>query len=498
MINKKRIGLNVLFSLFQAISIGATYFFLYKYLLQKLGGNEMGVWAIVLAVSSVANIANMGIGTSVVRLTAKFAITNDKVSINKLIHTSIMFLGSIFFCLIFLLYYISPFWLKIVIEQDYYEKALMLIPYSLGGLWLNAISGVLISCLDGFQKNYIRSILYVSSSLFLLFLSIYFVPKYGILGIAFAQLAQAVFLFVSALIAIKLVFREMKIFPLRWDKVIFKNIFSIGMKEQVISLCQLCFDPLTKSMLGSFGSLSLVTYYEMANRLVLQMRSLLVSANQVFIPVFATIDEKSSREQKHALFQKVFSLNLVSTLLWAVLLAGTLIPVSHLWIGSFQIDFLASGLCLIIAYSFNILCSPAYFANAGAGKLNDNVIGNVIICLVNLLLGYVLGFFFGGYGVLVAWSLALAIGSQYIITVYNRKHNLPIQTLFSRVEFWLLILGLVSTVLLNYIFLRFPDLSILQMLTISLLLFGVCCILPVTRHPVLRSLVNKSKLKFSS
>ncbi|RZJ99242.1 MAG: hypothetical protein EOO46_22730, partial [Flavobacterium sp.] len=201
----------------------------------------MGVWAIVLAVSSVANIANMGIGTSVVRLTAKFAITNDKVSINKLIHTSIMFLGSIFFCLIFLLYYISPFWLKIVIEQDYYEKALMLIPYSLGGLWLNAISGVLISCLDGFQKNYIRSILYVSSSLFLLFLSIYFVPKYGILGIAFAQLAQAVFLFVSALIAIKLVFREMKIFPLRWDKVIFKNIFSIGMKEQVISLCQLCF-----------------------------------------------------------------------------------------------------------------------------------------------------------------------------------------------------------------------------------------------------------------
>ena len=496
--NRKRITLNIVFSVIQTAFIGITYFFLYRYMLQYLGEKEMGVWAIVLSVSSVANIANMGIGTSVVRLTAKFTVANDKVSINKLIHTALVFLGMTFLGIAIVLYVVSPYWLGVVIQQDFYQTAIMLIPYSLAGLWINAISGVLLSCLDGFQKNFIRSILYVVSCLLLLLLSFYFVPKYGILGIAFAQLAQAVFLFFSALITLKLVFREMKIFPLRWDKVIFKNIFSIGMKEQVISLCQLCFDPLTKSMLGSFGSLSLVTYYEMANRLVLQMRSLLVSANQVFIPVFATIDEKSSREQKHALFQKVFSLNLVSTLLWAVLLAGTLIPVSHLWIGSFQIDFLASGLCLIIAYSFNILCSPAYFANAGAGKLNDNVIGNVIICLVNLLLGYVLGFFFGGYGVLVAWSLALAIGSQYIITVYNRKHNVPIQTLFSRVEFWLLILGLVSTVLLNYIFLRFPDLSILQMLTISLLLFGVCCILPVTRHPVLRSLVNKSKLKFSS
>ncbi|RYY46148.1 MAG: hypothetical protein EOO06_15090 [Chitinophagaceae bacterium] len=254
MMNRKRITLNIVFSVIQTAIIGITYFFLYRYMLQYLGEKEMGVWAIVLSVSSVANIANMGIGTSVVRLTAKFTVANDKVSINKLIHTALVFLGMTFLGIAIVLYLVSPYWLGVVIQQDFYQTAIMLIPYSLAGLWINAISGVLLSCLDGFQKNFIRSILYVVSCLLLLLLSFYFVPKYGILGIAFAQLAQAFFLFLSALITLKLVFREMKIFPLRWDKVIFKNIFSIGMKEQVISLCQLCFEcPLSKSFFVEFG-----------------------------------------------------------------------------------------------------------------------------------------------------------------------------------------------------------------------------------------------------
>src|SRR5207249_3820855 len=127
---------------------------------------------------------------------------------------------------------------------------------------LNALSGIFVSCIDGLQKNYIRSLIYIFSFFILISFSYLLVPRYGLLGIAYAQLIQATFLLVCSIICLKLIFKPLKFFPLVWDKPIFRNIFSFGIQEQIISICQLFFDPFTKSILGGFGNLSMVTYYE--------------------------------------------------------------------------------------------------------------------------------------------------------------------------------------------------------------------------------------------
>jgi O-antigen/teichoic acid export membrane protein len=49
------------------------------------------------------------------------------------------------------------------------------------------------------------------------------------------------------------------------------------------------YDPITKALLTKFGGLSLVGYYEMANKLIYQIRSLKVSANQILVPAFADL-----------------------------------------------------------------------------------------------------------------------------------------------------------------------------------------------------------------
>jgi hypothetical protein len=46
-------------------------------------------------------------------------------------------------------------------------------------------------------------------------------------------------------------------------------------------------DPVIKALLVKFGGLSPVAYYEMAQRMVMQFRSLLVSAAQVMVPMVA-------------------------------------------------------------------------------------------------------------------------------------------------------------------------------------------------------------------
>ncbi len=494
MINKKAISLNILFSLLQILITGITYYFLYKFLLQKIGTDLMGVWAIVLSISSTANIANLGIGASVVRFTAKYKANAEMQNINKLLHTSLLFLGAVFLGICLIVYLIAPVWLHAVIKMDYYNAAITLIPYSLLCLMLNAISGIFVSCIDGLQKNYIRSLIFIVSFVILLSGSYIIVPKYGLIGVAYAQLIQAGFLLLSAMASLKLIFRPLQLFPMAWDKGIFKSIFSFGIQEQVISICQLFFDPFTKSILGSFGNLGMVTYYEMANRLVTQLRSFLVSANQVFIPVFTSTNEKSA-ETAHNLYKKVFSISFLLSILWLSFIIASVIPISKIWIGQLNNEFVIITILLAFAYWCNIVISPAYFANMGTATLKDNVAGNVIIAVLNILLCFCLGYFFTGYGVVVGWSMALAVGSLYIMYKYHRRNSLAITQLITKKDVVVIVFSFFYCSFCLLLFHFKSDLNVWIMFGIDLFIFFLVCAVVYTIHPVSKMLVNIIKKK---
>ncbi len=489
MINKRTISLNILFSLLQILVTGIAYYFLYKFLLLKMGPDLMGVWAIVLSISSSVNIANLGIGVSVVRFTAKFKATGELDQINKLVHTSFLFLGGIFLAIIFIVYLVAPAWLHAVIKTDYYHSAIELIPYSLLCLMLNALSGIFISCIDGLQKNYIRSLIFIISFVILIAASYLLVPQYGLMGVAYAQLIQAAFILLSSVICLKLIFRPLKLFPLTWSKTIFKNIFSFGMQEQIISIAQLCFDPFTKSILGSFGNLGMVTYYEMANRLVTQLRGFLISANQVFIPAFTSSNEKSA-ETAHHLYKKVFSISFLLSILWLSFIIASVIPISKVWIGELNIPFIIITTLLALAYWCNIVISPAYFANMGSASLKNNVISNIIIAVLNILLCFGLGYFFKGYGVVVGWSLALALGSLYVIYKYHLKNKIGITEPVTKKDVTIIVISFLYCLFCLLLFWFKSDLNVWLMFGIDLFAFLGVCTVVLYIHPVSKIILN--------
>ena len=314
-------------------------------------------------------------------------------------------------------------------------------------------------------------------------------PQYGLIGVAYAQLWQAGFLLLGSLISLKLALKQFKPFVVGWDKAIFKNIFSFGIQEQIISICQLCFDPLTKSMLGSFGSLQMVTYYEMANRLVVQLRGFLVSANQVFIPVFAGSHEKS-KDGIQRLYGQVFSINFLLSILWVSFIIASVVPVSNIWIRQTNSQFIIITVLLAFAYLTNIIMSPAYFANMGRAILRDNVIGNVIIGVLNLTLCLVLGFFYKGYGVITGWSIALSVGSLYTLFKYHKEYRLHIKTLLSNKDIIISIVGIFYGITVFLFFYYNNHINVWLMFGIDIFVFLLLCVLVYKIHPVSKMLMN--------
>ena len=198
--SKKRISINIISTILQVLVVGVVYLFLYKFLLESLGIEKLGVWSIILATSSIANLANFGITSGLVKFIADYNAKKNLKDIPKLIFTALVSIIILFLLIVIIIYFFSKVILGFVVEQKYLSLALEILPYSLLCLFINSVGGIFTSTLEGFQKNYVKNFLFLFSSVFLLLSSYYLVPIYQLKGVAIAQVLQSVIILVGSLL----------------------------------------------------------------------------------------------------------------------------------------------------------------------------------------------------------------------------------------------------------------------------------------------------------
>ena len=443
--SKKRISINIISTILQVLVVGVVYLFLYKFLLESLGIEKLGVWSIILATSSIANLANFGITSGLVKFIADYNAKKNLKDIPKLIFTALVSIIILFLLIVIIIYFFSKVILGFVVEQKYLSLALEILPYSLLCLFINSVGGIFTSTLEGFQKNYVKNFLFLFSSVFLLLSSYYLVPIYQLKGVATAQVLQSVIILVGSLLFV-INTSQLAIFnKWNWDYKIFRELINYGAKFQVISVFQMLYEPITKGLISKFGGLAVLGYYEMAARLVNQVRALIVNANQVMVPVVAHTNS-TQKENLKELYNKMMSITFfVNVLLISVLLIFTPI-ISILWIGHWEPIFVFSMLLLSTSIFVNILIGPAYFSCVGEGNLNLILKSQIMIGILNLILGYVLGYYFSGKGVIVSWAISVAISSFYLFYNYQKEKDIPLTNLFTKYNVILFVVSVLVTI----------------------------------------------------
>ena len=412
--SKKRISINVVSTILQVIVVGFVYLFLYRFLLNSLGVEKLGVWAIILATSSIANLGNFGITSGLVKFIADYNAKEKTKEIPSLIFTALISIIILFLLLIVVIYFFSKIILGYIVETQHLSLALETLPYSLLCLFINAVGGIFTSVLEGFQKNYIKNFLFSFSAILLLFFSYYLLPKYQLKGVAIAQILQSLIILLGSLWFVTTTV-SFSIFNLKnWNNIIFKELISYGTKFQIISVFQILYEPITKGLISKFGGLALLGYYEMAARLVNQVRALIVNANQVMVPVVAHTNS-TNKEKLRELYNKsialIFFIDVL--LIFSLLIFSPIISV--LWIGFLESTFVFSMILLSVAMFVNILVGPAYFSCVGEGKLNLVLKSQILIGVLNLILGLILGYFFYGKGVIISWAISVSVSSFYLL-----------------------------------------------------------------------------------
>ncbi len=435
--SKKRISINIISTVLQVLIVGFIYLLLYKFLLNSLGVEQLGVWSIVLAATSVANLANFGITSGLVKFIADYNAKNNIKEIPHLIFTAFIVIFAFFTTISILLFFAGKLFLTYSVEAKFLPIALSILPYSLFCLLINSLSGVFTSTLEGFQKNYLRNYVLIFSSIILLVVSYYLVPIYKLKGIAFAQIIQAFIMLIGSFLLLKKDIRNNIFNGWNWDKTCFKELVSFGLKFQLISISQMAYEPITKGLISKFGGLVFLGYYEMAARLVNQVRALIVNANQVMVPVVAHTKTTDSEKLKELYKSSMTIVYFINIFLISGLLLFTPI-ISIIWIGSLQPIFLYTMIVLCLSMLVNIMVGPAYFGSIGEGKLNDVLISHIILGVLNLLLGLIFGYYSGGKGVVLAWGISVVLSSMYIIKFYQKKRGISFYFLFTNSNIYLI------------------------------------------------------------
>lgn len=481
---------NAATSVMQIIVSSLTLIILYKILIKFLGIEQLGVWSLVLSTTSMAQLASMGITGSIVKFVAKYSATNENKKLSLLVETATTSIAVIFLAILLIVYPCAQQYLKYALQGDLCQSAIEILPHALIAYWIAMLTSVFQAGLYGCQLITYRNYLLMAESVSYLAICYFIAGTYGLVGLAYARVIQNLISMVVSWVVLKKHIRILPLIPYRWNRTIFREIIGYSMNFQAISILAMLCDPLTKGLLSRFGSASMVGYYEMANRLVQQFRSLIVNANQVLVPAFAQLKELEPEKIRTVYLKSYRLLFFISLPVFSALIVSAPL-VSELWVGRNESTFVASMIILSIGWFVNTLCVPAYYAGLGTGELRWNVISHVVMAVLNIGLGFILGQHFGGIGVIAGWTVALAVGGIILGSSFHKLNQLSQKEFLPSSSIWLTVYCL-SGILLSYLLFQNVSQGINSIMISAAMIVCFAAVLagPVWIHPMRKELME--------
>lgn len=468
----------------QVLVSGLTLFLLYRYLLQAVGVERLGLWSVVLATTSAARLTELGFTGSVVKFVAGHLGRGDRERAALAVQTAVLALAVFVGALLLAAWLPAAWLLERMLPAASLREGLQLLPYALLSLWLTTLAGIFQSALDGCQRTDLRATFAVSNSVLQLLLALVFVPAYGLLGLAGTQVALTLLLLVSSWYFLRRELTALPWLPRRWSQPEFRAMFRYGLHIQVATLLQALTDPVTKALLAKFGGLAMTGFYEMASRMLMQLRGLLVAPNQIVVPVIAQIPPAEAA-RVDALYRDTYRLQAYLALPFYGAIAASLPAVSRLWIGHLEPTFLVFAALLTVGWWLNGYINPAYFANLGLGRPGPNTWSHAAMGVLNVALGLSAGLACGGVGVVAGWIVALVLGSSIVLIEFHHARRLSLEDALPRDNAGLALACLaaiaaawgVQTLLAD----RLPALLTLCLVGVA---FGGLIAYPAWRHPM--------------
>lgn len=411
---------NALAASFEQVIVGLTFFIFYGALMRMAGAELVGVLSLVLVLASLASMTSAGFATALAHFVPLFEGEQNRKLTIECIDTTLICTAILYLSILGISYY--PFALMISTQAGPEHKELvhqLMIPATLH-VFISGVGSTTNLTLTSLQRSDLRlwaALVSAVAGLAVLFIS---VPRIGIVGGLWALAIQSAVNAIVTWIQIARRLPELGPIPHRFSISMVKRIFSLGVNMQVQTLLVASVEPITRLLIGSYGSLPTVAYFAMASRYVLQTRALIYAGAQPLLSAFS-----QARAVDVAEFTKLYrrAAMVVGAIASITLSASTgAAPfIGELWIGEMQLDFVLFAALLAGGWLVNTMTMASYFNAYSLGFMIPSLIGHILLFIVNIAIGYPLSREFGSVGAVLGMSLALFIFGAYL-AMANSRH----------------------------------------------------------------------------
>lgn len=425
-----RIGRNALWNISEIIAASVALFFLFKVIVDALGIEALGVWSLVLATTSLARLADVGVAGGVGKFVAQTCIQRERdpgiLSPLAYIETAIVANGLLYLGIALVAFWPAREGILAILQDGPADMALELLPYALLSFVLGSTSGTVGAGLLGLNRSDLKSQIMIGGYVLQLAVTVASVPELGLPGVAAGQIAQHL---VVTLVAWHFACRQAEgkwrlNLPFRMSIAILRPLVSYGVRLQGVTLASFLYEPAVKFLIVAVGGATSLGLFEMAFRLVTQSRQLLAAPCQNLLPLYVAVHGRGGD------LRTIYG---PATIIVAFLAAAGLLClvfltpwISLIWIGRVE-PLLASYVAMLAGgWLLNMAAMPAFYLGMASGHLRWNILGSGLTTLGAVLLGKALGSHFGAAGVVAASSISVALGAVLIATGNTRAVGVPL------------------------------------------------------------------------
>jgi O-antigen/teichoic acid export membrane protein len=425
---------NSLFAFVQSIIVTLGMFASFRIVVQEVGVELVGAWFLLLSGTAFARVVDVSGSGALSRFVAMRSYRDQKGWVIEAIHTVLITSVGLNLVICSLFWHAAPFVIDRYFDPNYEQEALALVPYALLSMFLGSLSVAITSGIDGAQRADQRAILLCVATIAMVLICLVLVPRMGLFGFVLAQLSYHAFIIIIGWFLMCRHVPGLALFPFRWRLSIFRETTGFAVKLSAIGIVTIFFEPLAKFTMNHVGGLAGVTLYEIASRLVVRLRDLIVSAASPLVPAFAAHKHSDTDAFRDLLYETSRIASIAASINTAIILAVAPL-VSIAMFNEVSWAFVTMTTCLAAAWNTQLPAIAYYFAAQGQGVLRWNFLSHAIVSIFVLISVYTLAQTYGIYGLLAGIVVGF-IGSLIPIFLFN-AFALQAQSTLSRTARWI-------------------------------------------------------------
>jgi O-antigen/teichoic acid export membrane protein len=203
-----------------------------------------------------------------------------------------------------------------------------------------------------------------------------------------------------------------------------KTMLVYGTNLQVSKIAQIVTFQTDRIFSLRFFGTSNATHYDLGVRVNSAARTVTASLVTALIPAVSEMETLDQREQLAALYERgtKYVVTLAAFLFLFIFIFAD--PLIAAWLGEGYGQTVVFVRILTLGYFANIVTAVSSAMTAGLGRTNIDRNYGILMGIVNIVLVVVLALTVGAYGIAIATSMSLTIGSLYFLGAFHRSFGL--------------------------------------------------------------------------